>query len=65
MSKRKTYVKVYHGYGYMNKLVIYGHVLAGKEIERKNYSHSVLYNIIHLLKLFFVWSLRAWRNDAK
>jgi phosphatidate phosphatase APP1 len=54
MRKRTTHVKVYHGYGYMNNLVIYGHVLAGKEVERKKYSHSVLYNIIHLLRLFFV-----------
>ena len=47
-------VKVYHGYGHKENLVVYGHVLAGKPIGRKKYTDNIVSNIIHLIKLFFV-----------
>lgn len=62
-------VKVYHGYGHKDNLVVYGHVLAGKPAPRKNYSNNAVYNIIHLIKLFFIKPLPGvtvmlqWQNQ--
>lgn len=47
-------VKVYHGYGHKDNLVVYGHVLAGKPVSPRKYTHGTLSNIVHLTKLFFV-----------
>lgn len=47
-------VKVYHGYGHKNNLVIYGHVLAGKPAMRTKFTDNIFYNIWHLFKLFLV-----------
>ncbi len=47
-------VKVYHGYGHTNNLVVYGHVLAGKSVGPSKYTNNPILNIIHLTKLFFV-----------
>ncbi|MES2517386.1 MAG: App1 family protein [Bacteroidota bacterium] len=47
-------VKVYHGYGYKDNLVIYGHVLAGKPVSPSKYNNNTFSNIVHLMKLFFV-----------
>ncbi len=47
-------VKVYHGYGHKDNLVVYGHVLAGKPVSPRKYNQGMLSNIIHLTKLFFV-----------
>ncbi len=47
-------VKVYHGYGHKNNLVVYGHVLAGKTVTRSEHPRNTLANIVHLVKLFFV-----------
>jgi phosphatidate phosphatase APP1 len=49
-----AHVKVYHGYGHKNNLVIYGHVLAGKPVSQSKFTDNVFTNIIHLIKLFFV-----------
>jgi phosphatidate phosphatase APP1 len=59
MSKKSyhpidAHVKVYHGYGHKNNLVIYGHVLAGKPVSQSKFTDNVFTNIIHLIKLFFV-----------
>src|SRR3982751_5287621 len=47
-------VKIYHGYGHQNNLIVYGHVLNGAAVVRKKYSNNPLTNIIHLARLFFV-----------
>ena len=47
-------VKVYHGYGHTNNLVVYGHVLAGKSVGPSKYTNNTILNIIHLTRLFFV-----------
>ena len=47
-------VKVYHGYGHKNNCIVYGHVLAGKPVTRKQYTDNIFLNIFHLIKLFFV-----------
>ncbi|MEO6722172.1 MAG: App1 family protein [Ferruginibacter sp.] len=62
-------VKVYHGYGHMHDLVVYGHVLKQTAAERK-YTNNILSNIIHLLRLFFIKPLAGmkvrlhWRNQV-
>ncbi|MCW3090534.1 MAG: hypothetical protein JWP81_1603 [Ferruginibacter sp.] len=47
-------VKIYHGYGHADNLIVYGHVLRGKPFIRSSYTNNVIQNIIHLVKLFFV-----------
>lgn len=47
-----AHVKVYHGYGYKDSLIVYGHVLAGKQKTQTKYTNNVLLNIISLVKLF-------------
>ena len=47
-------VKVYHGYGHKNNLVVFGHELTGKPIKHRNYNNTRWGNILHLFKLFFV-----------
>lgn len=49
-----AHVKVYHGYGHKNNLVVYGHVLAGKPTSQSKFTDHIFMNIIHLIKLFFV-----------
>ena len=49
-----AHVKVYHGYGHKNNLVIYGHVLAGRPVSQSKFTDNVFTNTIHLIKLFFV-----------
>lgn len=45
-------VKVYHGYGHTNNLVVYGHVFKFKAKVQQVYSNNLFVNILHLLKLF-------------
>ena len=47
-------IKVYHGYGHAEKLVIYGHVLRQSPLPRKRYRKNVLNNTWALLRLFMV-----------
>ncbi len=58
MAKKLRYtgvvVKVYHGYGHTNNLVVYGHVLKGKNSHQRNYTGNVLINFINLIRLFFI-----------
>lgn len=59
MSKKScqpsnVHVKVYHGYGHKNNLVVYGHVLAGKPMSPRKFTNNIFTNIFHLIKLFFV-----------
>lgn len=45
-------VKIYHGYGHTQNLVIYGHVFKFRAKSRQKYSNNLFVNIIYLLKLF-------------
>ena len=47
-------IKLYHGYGYNNQLVIYGHVFTLGPKPRKKYRKSFLRNTWALLRLFMV-----------
>jgi phosphatidate phosphatase APP1 len=47
-------IKVYHGYGFGNQLVIYGHVFKLSPKPRKKYRKSFLRNTWALLRLFMV-----------
>jgi len=47
-------IKVYHGYGYGNQLVTYGHVFKLSPTPRKKYRKSFLRNTWALLRLFMV-----------
>ena len=50
----ETVIKLYHGYGHANHLVLHGHVLALSPLPRKKYGKSVLNNALALLRLFMV-----------
>lgn len=54
MSKNKASVKVYHGYGHKENLVVYGHVFRKKAKTKQLFSEDVLTNLMHLFKLFKV-----------
>lgn len=57
MSKHtgsKKFVKIYHGYGHMHDLILYGHLFNRKTVIRKRYSNNIFSNIIYLFRLFFV-----------
>lgn len=47
-------VRVYHGYGQNDQLMIHGHVLRLSPLPRKKYRKSVLHNTLALLRLFVV-----------
>ncbi|PWS31067.1 App1 family protein [Pedobacter paludis] len=47
-------VKVYHGYGHTQNLVVYGHVFKHKAKTKQVFSNNLFINIIHLLKLFIL-----------
>src|SRR5688500_10911736 len=54
-------IKVYHGYGHINHLVIYGHVLRLGPLPRRRYTKSILHNTLALLRLFMVKPLGGAR----
>lgn len=47
-------IKVYHGYGHAEQLMIHGHVFSQSPLPRKHYRKSVLNNTWALLRLFMV-----------
>jgi phosphatidate phosphatase APP1 len=47
-------IKVYHGYGHVNHLVIYGHVLRFGPLPRRRFSQNIFRNTWGLLRLFMV-----------
>lgn len=53
-SRQKLFLKLYHGYGHTDNLVLYGHVLKNAPYHRKTYSSNPLKNIIQLIRLFIV-----------
>lgn len=52
--RHEATVKIYHGYGHQHNLVVYGHVLGGKPIRPREYNRNMLYNVLHIIRLFFV-----------
>ncbi|RYE55625.1 MAG: DUF2183 domain-containing protein [Sphingobacteriales bacterium] len=54
MKKSSASVKVYHGYGHTNNLVVYGHVFRYKAHTKQGFSNNFFVNIIHLFKLFLL-----------
>ena len=58
-------IKVYHGYGHMHNLVVYGHVLKGKPAQRGRLAHNIITNMIGLIRLFFVQPLAAVKVQLK
>jgi phosphatidate phosphatase APP1 len=53
-SPGKKFIKIYHGYGHMHDLLLYGHLFNRKTVTRKRYSKNAFSNIVYLLRLFFV-----------
>ncbi|WP_231460427.1 MULTISPECIES: App1 family protein [unclassified Pedobacter] len=51
---KSTSVKIYHGYGHTQNLVVYGHVFKRKAKTEQIYSENLFVNIVHLLKLFIL-----------
>lgn len=47
-----AFVNVYHGYGYKDSLIVYGHVFRRKSSSRTKYTTNVVLNVISLIKLF-------------
>lgn len=47
-------VKLYHGYGYQQRLFIPGHVFALSAMPRKKYRNKLLVNLFSLIRLFIV-----------
>lgn len=47
-------VKLYHGYGFNQKLFIQGHVFALSPLPRKKYRNKLLVNLFSLIRLFIV-----------
>ncbi len=69
-SNYNANIKVYHGYGHMHDLVLYGHVLKGKPTQRGRLTHNVFANIAGLIRLFFIKPLAGvtirlqWNDQA-
>lgn len=51
---RQVTIKVYHGYGHVDQMTIYGHVFQFSPLPRKRYRKSFLRNTWALLRLFMV-----------
>ncbi|GAB4092501.1 App1 family protein [Flaviaesturariibacter terrae] len=51
---RHTVIKVYHGYGHAEQLVIYGHVFRQSALPRRRYRQRFIHNSWALLRLFLV-----------
>ncbi len=74
MVKKSRYphaaVKVYHGYGHTNNLVVYGHVLKRKNFLQRKYTNNAVINFINLIRLFFITPIPGarvmlqWQNQC-
>ncbi len=70
ISSRDATVKVYHGYGHKDNLIVYGHVLAGKKTVQTTFKNNPVLNIFNLIKLFFIKPLAGvrvrlmWQNQV-
>ncbi|WP_244215256.1 App1 family protein [Pedobacter miscanthi] len=54
MMNKSVSVKVYHGYGHTQNLVVYGHVFKHRAKTEQVYSNNIFVNIAHLLRLFIL-----------
>jgi len=54
MAAKNISIKVYHGYGHTNDLVLYGHTFRKLPPEYKSQSSNSFTNLFRLLRLFFV-----------
>ena len=50
----RTLIKVYHGYGHPEQLIVYGHVLKFGPLPRNHFSQNIVTNALALLRLFMV-----------
>lgn len=63
-------IKVYHGYGQGEQLMIHGHVFKLSPLPRKKYRKSVIHNTLALLRLFVVKPIAGievtleWGNET-
>jgi phosphatidate phosphatase APP1 len=64
-SNNRYTVTIYHGYGHTHNLIAMGHVFLGKPFLRKKYSNKALYNIFHIIQLFFIRPLPAVKVRLK
>ena len=70
VSGTNATVKVYHGYGHKDNLIVYGHVLAGQKTIQTIYKNNPVLNIFNLIKLFFIKPLKGvkvrlqWHNQV-
>ena len=56
MRTGESMVKIYHGYGHTENMVVYGHVLRNKRASTAVYK-NIFTNIINMLRLFMVQPL--------
>lgn len=54
-------VKIYHGYGHTQNMVVYGHAFKFKAKSKQNYSNNLFVNIRYLIRLFILKSY-PWAN---
>ena len=70
ISNANATVKVYHGYGHKDNLIVYGHVLAGEKTVQTTFKNNPALNVFNLIKLFFIKPLHGvkvrlqWRNQV-
>jgi len=60
----KPVIKVYHGYGNADELVVFGHVLALSPLPRKKYRKNIWTNTLALVRLFMVQPLSMVSVEA-
>jgi phosphatidate phosphatase APP1 len=51
---KKLAIKIYHGFGHMHDLLVFGHVFEKNVRIRTHYTHNPLVNMVRLLKYFFL-----------
>jgi phosphatidate phosphatase APP1 len=54
MADNNLSIRIYHGYGHADNLIVFGHVLRGAGRTANEYANGVLPNMLRLLRLFFV-----------
>lgn len=66
LKEHKTYsVRVYHGYGHKDNLIVFGHVLAGKPDKPRKEFSKTLSNIFHLIRLFIIKPVEGAKVQLK
>src|SRR5690242_820936 len=51
---KKVAIKVYHGFGHMHDLLVFGHVFQKNAPIRTHYTRNPWRNMVRLLRLFFL-----------